>query len=103
MQPQRVPVCTESLLIQLESSITEEINVGGNKGQTQRSKTGVEVGDICLLRLVWLHRALEGLSYIMTFIISAMYEDEKSITISIILLCSTLRYVILSIAEKAYK
>jgi len=40
-QPQHVLVRTESLLIQLQSSITEEINVGGNKGQTQRSKTGV--------------------------------------------------------------
>lgn len=41
MQPQHVLVCTESLLIQLPSSISEEINVGGNKGQAQRSKTGV--------------------------------------------------------------
>lgn len=41
MQPQHVPLRTESLLIQLQSSITEEINVGGNKGQTQRSKTRV--------------------------------------------------------------
>lgn len=40
-QLHRVLGCTESLLIQLHSSITEEINVGGNKGQTQRSKTGV--------------------------------------------------------------
>lgn len=41
VQPQHVPLCAESLLIQLQSSITEEINVGGNKGQTQRSKAGV--------------------------------------------------------------
>lgn len=41
VQPQHVPLRTESLLIQLQSSITEEINVGGNKGQTQRSKTRV--------------------------------------------------------------
>lgn len=38
---QHVLVCAESLLIQLQSSITEEINVGGNKRQTQSSKTGV--------------------------------------------------------------
>lgn len=41
VQPQHVPLHTKSLLIQLQSSITGEINVGGNKGQTQRSKTGV--------------------------------------------------------------
>lgn len=41
VQPQHVLLRAESLLIQLQSSITEEINVGGNKGQTQRSKTGV--------------------------------------------------------------
>lgn len=40
-QPRSVPLRTESLLIQFQPSITEEINVGGNKGRTQRSKTGV--------------------------------------------------------------
>lgn len=41
VQPQHVLIHTELLLIRIQSSITGEINVGGNKGQTQRSKTGV--------------------------------------------------------------
>lgn len=41
VQPQQVLLSAESRSIQLQSSIMEEINVGGNKGHTQRSKTGV--------------------------------------------------------------
>lgn len=73
------------------------------KDRHRKAKQGWEVGDICLLRLVWLHRALQGLSYITTFIISAtVLGREVHYNIDHFTLL-TLCCAILGLAEKAYR